>query len=302
MALCRQEGGTFSEQAVANATQNMTETAKTSLLPNYESPPVIEVVVGLQFAPIAKFSNAHLGAFWQYLGPSEWPSVADASVLPLQKETFGNVSNWGRPLRLKLSQDPASRIQIRNRAGNRMVQLQNGQILLNWIGLEGDNYPRFAQVYGEFTGIVERFRAFAQENDLGSLQFDQWEVTYVNKIPQTIWRTPSDWDFFLPLNGLPTIPGLIEPESFSGEWHFVIPDQKGRLHIQWLHATDSETSEVSHIQLMLTARGPVQQDGDLTVNAHRGIELGHQAIVRSFRFMMNDTANAEWKLRDVVDN
>ena len=34
-----------------------------------------------------------------------------------------------------------------------------------------------------------------------------------------------------PLGGVPTIDRLIEGESFGGEWHFIIPGQRGRLHV-----------------------------------------------------------------------
>ena len=151
--------------------------------------------------------------------------------LPRQEERFTPEAQWGKALRLQLSQNPASRLQIRNRDGNQMLQLQNGRMHLNWLGEGGDRYPRYSQVRTEFDNLLTQFAKFVDANQWGSLTPDQWEVTYVNSIKQGLWTTPADWNFFRPLNGMPSIDGVIEPKSFTDEWHFVVPEQRGRLHI-----------------------------------------------------------------------
>jgi hypothetical protein len=40
---------------------------------DYENPPVVKTVLGVQFEPLATFSNAHLGAFWKRLDADAWP-------------------------------------------------------------------------------------------------------------------------------------------------------------------------------------------------------------------------------------
>jgi len=277
----------------------MTQTAEQIQLPDYDNPPVVETVFGVQFKPLAGFTNAHLGAFWQTLGLENWPKVSDMPPLPRQEERFTPEAQWGKTLRFQITQDPKARLQIRNGDGNRLIQLQNGRFHLNWIGEDGGKYPRFKQLKEEFETYLKQFAAFLSDYQLGPIEFDQWETTYVNKIPQTVWKTPADWGFFQPLNAMPSIEGLIEAESFSGEWHFVIPDRRGRLHIHWQHAKDSETDETSHIQLNLTARGPLPEGSDSFANVMAGIDLGHCTIVSSFCYLMSDNANSEWKLKNV---
>lgn len=278
----------------------MPEVAYQTDLPDYDNPPVVETVLGVQFSPIPDFSNAHLGAFWQALGQQEWPSVTDLPPLPRQEERFSPGGQWGRRLQLHLTQDPSGRVQIKNREGNRMVQLQNGRLHLNWLGKGGDQYPRYSSVRAEFQDCLSRLRQFAEQQQLGTIEPDQWEVTYVNRIPQsTVWNAPSDWTFFKPLNAIPSVDGLIEAESFSGEWHFVIPDQQGRLHIKWQHAIDAEQEPAEMIRLDLTARGPVKTSDDMESSVLNGIDLGHETIVRSFNVLMSDAANQEWKLKNV---
>ena len=262
-------------------------------LPSYTSPPVVETILGVQFERLPKFRNGHLGAFWQTLGVSDWPVVIDAPPLPPQMERFTNGLQWDAGLQFQLTQNPASRMQLKNRAGDRMVQLQNGRLHVNWLGRENANYPRYNSIRNDFSSLVEKFANFATERELGELSSNQWEVTYINHIPQgTVWNTVDDWKFFLPFQSVPTIPGLVTGESFTGEWHFVIPEQRGRLHVEWQHVMLAEEQEV--IQLTFTARGPCETSD--TNSLFDGLDLGRAVIVRTFRALMSSEANDFWGL------
>ena len=149
----------------------------------------------------------------------------------------------------------------------------------------------------EFVSTVERFLEFAKRNQLGTFQPNQWEVTYVNHIPQgTVWKSPADWGFFDLLRSIPTIDNLVQAESFAGEWHFVIPPQAGRLHIAWQHALKdaSEQNGQEVIQLTLTARGPLPASKEPMQGVNEGLDLGHSTIVRTFANVMTSDANKFW--------
>jgi hypothetical protein len=126
--------------------------------------------------------------------------------------------------------------------------------------------------------------------------------TYLNHIPKgTVWNAPGDWDFFRPLGGVPTIEELIQGESFVGEWHFIIPEQRGRLHVHWQHGRKSEPKEEEVIVLTLTARGPLDRSKtDLHAVIER-LDLGRETIVRSFKAFMTDEANKYCGLKHAVD-
>src|SRR5687768_2022392 len=89
--------------------------------PHYDNPPVIEVILGVQFEPLAACSNGHLGAFWKSLG-EDWTSSKDAPSLEPQFERFADAAKWRRvdSVRFSLSQDPSSRLQIKNKRTDRM--------------------------------------------------------------------------------------------------------------------------------------------------------------------------------------
>lgn len=267
--------------------------------PEYERPPVVETILGVQFDRLPGFRNAHLRAFWKTLDASEWPDISDAPLLRPQFEQFADGAKWAKGVQVKVTQDPACRLQITNKNGDRMIQLQNSRLHFNWLGEGGSEYPRYeAKVRDEFVWALQCFTDFVTSEQLGDFRPNQWEVTYLNHIPKgTVWNTPNDWGFFLPLHGVPTVEHVAQRESFSGAWHFLIPDERGRLHVQWQHTVKSEPEQQEMIVLTLTARGPIDKGEDVLKGIRDGLDLGHKTIVRSFEKLMSDDANRYWGLK-----
>lgn len=273
-------------------------------LPDYENPPVVETILGVQFDPLTGWRNAHLGAFWKMLSADEWPSVFDAPPLQPQFEQFTEQGRWATVgAQLKITQDPSARLQIKNRDGNRMIQVQNIRLHFNWLGQTGGRYPRYENVRAGFVWILQRFIEFVVQEKVGDFKPNQWEVTYLNHIPRgTVWNTPNDWGFFLPLGAVPTIEHLIQGESFEGGWHFVIPEQRGRLHVQWRHGrTTGPEKEQEIIVLDFTARGRVAEAGTPVDAILEGVDLGRETIVKSFEAFASKAANEHWGLKDAKD-
>lgn len=264
-------------------------------LPEYDRPPVVESILGVQFEPLGSLKSAHLGVYWKSLGP-EWSRVSDAPPLEPQFERFGASAAWGRlAFQLRLGQTPDVRLQIRNDA-SRMIQVQNGRFHFNWLG--GAEYPRYPRVREEFDAALDHFRRFLAEEGLGEFRANQWEITYVNHIPRgTVWSSPRDWGFFRPLANTTGAAEGVPLESFGGEWHYEIAPQIGRLHIQWQHGQRSEPEGEDVVILTLTARGPARPTEEAGLSLSDGLDRGRDAIVRSFKALMSDEANRFWGLR-----
>ncbi|HEV2970733.1 MAG TPA: TIGR04255 family protein [Pirellulales bacterium] len=268
--------------------------------PDYERPPVVETVLGVQFDQIVNFGNAQLGAFWKTLDLAEWASVTDAPALVSQFEQFGDAVKWQPQLGIQFTQVPRTRLQIKNSNGDRMIQIQDNRVHFNWSKSEESSYPRYPAVRNGFEYALRRFVDFISEEHLGEFRPNQWEVTYINNIPKgTVWRVPSDWGFFRLLAGVSDVANLVDGESFSGEWHFQIPDQRGRLHIQWQHglAPAKPPEHQETVWLTLTARGSLGDAADPLRSVVNGLDLGHHTIVNSFRTLMSDEANTYWGLK-----
>lgn len=279
----------------------MAHTTEIGPLPDYDSPPVVETVLGVQFDRLPGFKNAHLGTFWKTLDHDQWSVVADAPPLPLQFERFAAAARWAKGLQFQLTQDPACRLQIRNKNNDRMIQVQNSRLHFNWLGSAAGPYPRYEKVRDDFEWILRRFIEFVRQESVGDFRPNQWELTYVNHIPQgSVWNSPSDWNFFRLLGSIPTIEKLVQGETFTGEWHFRIPDERGRLHVEWEHRkkTDSEQLEPEFVRLTLTARGPIQGNEDALTTILDGLDLGRATIVCSFQNFMSDDANKHWGVKN----
>ena len=274
----------------------MSSSSDTLPLPSYARPPVVETVLGVQFDRLPGFTNAHLGAFWKTLDPAEWPTVTDAPALPPQLETFNQAAKLGRSIRFQLTQEPLCRLQFKNAAGDRMLQIQNGRLHFNWLA---SDYPRYEVVREGFVTALRQFTEFVALEGLAHIRPNQWEITYINQIPQgTVWTTPNDWRFFRPLNSAEAVNDTVQCESFTGEWHFVIPPERGRLHIEWQHGIQAspEQNEREIIGLTLTARGPLDTATPGTDGILGGLDLGRATIVRTFASLMSDSANQYWGL------
>ncbi len=223
---------------------------------DYERPPVVETVLGIQFDALSTLNSGHLGAFWKTLS-TEWSAAGDAPALEPQMENFADSPNWGvMAIQFKLSRDVTNRLQIRNADGDRMIQVQNGRLHLNWLGHGGAEYPRYRQMRSEFEQILRHWQSFVRDEGIGELKMNQWEVTYINRIEQsTVWFNPADWSFFRPL--APEVHlSTVTLESFGGEWHYEIPPQRGRLHVQFQHVRQNEaaTPEAVVLRLQLAVR------------------------------------------------
>lgn len=269
-------------------------------LPDYERPPVVETVLGVQFEEIPHFGNAQLGAFWKTLDPAEWVSVTDAPPLEPQFEQFGEGMGPQPLLAFRWTQDLRTRLQIKNEPGDRMIQIQNSRFHFNWLGKTAGYYPRYPAVRDGFEAVLKQFVTFVGKEKLRTFRPNQWELTYINNIPKgTVWNAPSDWGFFRPLRGVPTLPNLIEGETFTGQWHCAIPHQRGRLHMQWQHGLPPAASHDRQetIWLTFTARGPLGTADDPVKAVLEGLELGHVTIVQSFKALMSEEANAFWGLK-----
>jgi uncharacterized protein (TIGR04255 family) len=272
-------------------------------LPSFRRPPVVETVLGVQFDRIPGFSNAHLGAFWkhliaQWLGSTAeeaWTDVSDAPLIEPVFERFEPEQSWNvEKFSLRLTQDPACRLRIRNARRDAMIQVQNGRLHYNWIGQPGQDYRRYATVRPAFDRVSAAFREFLRAEKLPDIRPNQWEVTYVNHIPKgSVWTSPADWGaLFVGLPGNWKEPTAVRLESFAGSWHWQIPPQRGRLHIDVKHAKINGNQPEEMLRLTLTARGPV----DEAVSVGDGLDLGREVIVLTFRDITSADAHRFWEL------
>jgi uncharacterized protein (TIGR04255 family) len=261
--------------------------------PDFAAPPIVELVLGVQFSPLTKLTSGHYGRFWKELG-NGWVDPADGSPIEDQFELFDR-PRWSRPVGVELRLEPVrvpGRFMIGHRDKDRLLQLQATRFHLNWRKREGF-YPSYRRLISEFEEMYKRFTDFVARAGLGAVAENQWELTYVDAFPQgEYWQTPADWSGVLPglFGTLHSAEGLVL-EHRAAEWSYEIAPKRGRLHIA---ARPGRTSEDQPpvLLLQMTARGPVGKEGAETVRA--GFDLGHDVALGTFLRVTSGEAQARW--------
>ena len=116
--------------------------AESRSFPNYEKPPVVEVVCGIVFETIKGFKAQHLGLFWQKVR-DRFPECKHAVRLGFNPET--------EPLDLA---NYLPRVWFISAKQNTLIQLQDNTFFFNWRKMEEDEtYPRYSI-------IIEAFKTY----------------------------------------------------------------------------------------------------------------------------------------------
>jgi uncharacterized protein (TIGR04255 family) len=265
-------------------------------IPNYEKPPVIEVVCGILFKPIKALLGPHFGLLWDKYKP-EYPICREVAPLTPVIEYFDEHP----PVDFQLTDiPPLPRIWFVHKEDNGIIQVQRDRFLHNWKKAKPeDEYPRYPKVIELFKDRLSKFELFLKENELGFIEPLQYEMTYINHIPQGHgWVDMSNIgdifpDFALRVNKERFLP---EPEGINWRTSFAIPDQIGRLHITIQHGRVRDTGKPLLI-LNLTVRG-IGNDKS-SEGMWPWFDIAREWIVRGFADLTGEEVqNSVWKKKN----
>ena len=242
-------------------------------LPDYENPPVQEVACGIKFKRLKGFKVSHMGVFWQKIR-DQFPKCEHANPL-------------GFPQKPQVASDdfifPLPRLWFINKLGNGLVQLQNDMFYYNWRRMQTEeSYPRYISVIKEFKNNLQIFEKFLVQEELGALDLENLELTYINHIPKGDgWTSVAEigevlqdlkWkpkkDRFLP-----------KPKQLKWETTFHMPEGQGRLHVK-LDTGHRKVDMLPLYILNISARGQRVDKGKEQM--WNWFDLAHEWIVRGF--------------------
>ena len=264
-------------------------------LPDYDGPPVTEVVIGVQFERLKKFSAIHPGLYWPRI-KDNYPKFEPHALLVGRAESFDGFKPGIRELEFS-DMPPVPRCWFLEGAGNRLVQVQADRFLHNWRKVTGDEvYPRYEGIRAEFVKLWADFLEFTEEQQLGQVDTNYWEVTYVNHLEKgREWDVLGDLDKIFPCWAGKSSEGYLpEPENVGLRLSFVMAEQS-RLHISIDRALrSSDKKEV--LLFKLTARGILESSDQESLV--RGLDSGREWIVRGFTDFTSKSAHDMWKRKD----
>jgi hypothetical protein len=203
-------------------------------LPDFEKPPVTEVVCGVQFKELRSLIIPHLGQLWEKF-KAEYPRYQEVSpIVPV-------------------------------------IEL--------------------------FKRHLSSFEDFVEEAPLGSIEPVQYEMTYVNLIPQDEgWSSLKELRKVFPDFAWQNKPRFLpEAEVINWRTSYVLPKQAGRLHTTIRNGTRADDNSPI-VRFELTARG---MPADTSKDAMwQWFALDHEWIVKGFEDLTGSTMHKNvWKKR-----
>jgi len=273
--------------------------------PRFQHPPVVEVVLGVQFKPLPGLGMPQLGLLWAQFR-DRFPKVEHQP--PLQHEIERRGVLVQAPITFQVLEPNAvlvPRLWMISEPGTELLQVQQDRFIRNWRRYHDGTvkYPEYVEsLRPRFIADLREFLAFVESEHLGDVEFDQCDLTYVNHIePSGVWTTPADWGLVFPrlapVQGsnpnrpLDSIGLRARHELLDDSGKFV-----GRLHIQLDSALTGPTAAKPEPQpvfvLQLIARGSPLGSG--TDGVLRFLDLGHDAIVTTFESITSGAMHRAW--------
>jgi len=247
---------------------------------------------GIQFDPLPEFRSSHFGIFLERVR-EEYPNTEDRAPISEVRETDQDTA-----IRAQiglLDMPPLRRVFFVDPTGNFLLQLQASRFHANWRRQrEEDQYPRFSNTFHRFTLGWTLFHQFADEANLGALNTNQYELSYINHIEEGDEAFPAGMEEFLPLfNWTSAQSGLFLPKPSSATMRlaFSLPEAKGRLHVSIAHGLLPRGGK-QILVMDLTARGPAKADWS---DFKDWFSLAHEWIVRGFTDLTSNQAHDRWR-------
>ena len=153
-------------------------------LPDFENPPLHEVVLGTQFSPPNGYHQIRAGEIWA-LFQSDYPRVEEHPHLEPVFETFGLPHQTAMGPKVNLVTGAMhNRYWFLREDGDELLQFQRDRIIHNWrkTGDQTNPYPRFESMYERFEAELRQLENYMNSLEPQSLAINQCEVSYINHI------------------------------------------------------------------------------------------------------------------------
>lgn len=258
-------------------------------LPGYNKPPLDEVVLGVQFAPISGYKSVHSSMVWE-LFKEDFPKVQELPLTESQFETFGGM-NIQPNFQFQVGGPPVgSRLWFLTADDSHILQFQPDRIVTNWRKAKSvQDYPRFEGIASSFKSNLQTLVDFVRSFFDYDVDINQAEVVYVNIIPVEHFSEMGEWFSIWCCDNL-------DVESFSSSFTEVILDESNKPYARLKYEISSVFSNdgsVKAFRLSLTFKGkPVENDIE---SAMKFIATGRETIVSRFDQITTDKAHKIWE-------
>lgn len=255
---------------------------------HFTQPPVVEVVFGVAFQELERFTSARVGQYWETIR-RDYPHTHDREPLGVLSEVFDVAPEQ----RLELTHvPPLRRTWFMASDRRRLIQLQADRFLFNRRREDGE-YNRFESSLPEFLDAYDGFTGFLSETCSQPVIPLQYELTYVNHIPFSgpFTTLAEVGRVFRPLAWSSADARILAaaPTTLAWKASFDLPDKRGRLHAQvgnGLVVRGNKRDPI--VQFQLQARGFHRDE------LRSWFELAHEWIVKGFADLTTPEMHQHW--------
>lgn len=256
-------------------------------LPEFDRPPLDEVVLGIQFASVAGYQSVHSSQVWD-LFRENYPNVQEQPASISEFETFGG-TNVKPNFSFQIGNPIGSRLWFLSNEDSSLLQFQPDCFFANWRKITADDsYPRFDNIADSFEVNLTNLFDFFKSNFDYKIDINQAELTYVNIIPVDDFSEVSE------------LVNIMNNDNFKVETIFtdfreIIKDSTGRPYARLKHEIGTVTRQNDNtkaIRFSLTFRGKPEEN-DIE-SAMKFLSLGRDNIVNRFDQMTTAKAHSIW--------
>ena len=260
-------------------------------LPAFENPPLHEVVVGVQFAPIKGYSQINIGDVWA-LYKDDYPLTEAHSPLAPK------LANYGLQVRQNEVQfiDGAihDRFWFLTRSEGELIQFQPDKFLHNWrkTDLGNNEYPRYEAISKKFeTELLQLELYFKRKFKATGLNINHYEVSYVN----TIYEKDLEG---LNLNDIFSFVKFSQfPDNFATRFNRVLKNKTEQPYARLSIEVNQGVGPGGPLyKLSISVEGAPE---DSSIKSAMGfIEEGRSLIVKTFKDVTGEKAHKVWRLKN----
>ena len=247
----------------------------------YKNPPIDEIVCGMRFDPIKQLQSGHFGILWQKFMP-DFPKTEDQNLVgPVSGKDLGNSDKL-----------PLPRVWFIHENENELIQVQRNRFLHNWRKRRPeDEYPGYKKIVENFERYLACFQEFLVEENLGNLVAKEYELTYIDLIPQGQgWEKLSDLGKVFPNLLSTTKQELLSTDIRVVNWQTILdlPDKMGQLGLAIRSANRiSNAQQIIHIEFSALSHRPYQP-------MQAWYETAHNTIIQLFSNLVSTEIQEEF--------
>lgn len=251
----------------------------------FRSPPIAEVSLAIGFKNLRGLHHVMaLSDLWRTKYKDDFPNVREEAPIRMPLERFDGSTT--PPFSFEMGNIPSlPRLWFLSEKGMELVQVQSDWFARNWRDMSGTQpYPLYPRIRAAFVADLQRLEEFVREEEIGSIEPIQCEITYINHVDEP---DPSRV-----LRSLTAVPELPQPESTALTTQYVMTSDSGlvgRLYVQAGTAIHRESGKPITV-VNITARGrPLGEgiDGALSF-LDMGADRALDAFVNSTRAELHE--------------